>query len=128
MTATIIGKFKTTLKGLIARARFGQGRTLAAAAAAMIALALSASPAAAWWDKDWGSRKQVTLDTSSAGAGVDGAVQNFPVLLRLDSSSFNFEDAKADGADIRFVGDDDNQLPFVCFICRKPFKDPIVTM
>jgi hypothetical protein len=27
-----------------------------------------------------------------------------------------------------FVGDEDDKLPFACFICRKPFKDPIVTM
>jgi RING finger protein 113A len=27
-----------------------------------------------------------------------------------------------------FVGDEDDKLPFACFICRKPFKDPIVTI
>lgn len=79
--------------------------------AALIAVsAFSATPAFAWWDKDWGSRKQITLDTSASAGSVDGAVQNFPVLLRLDSSSFNFEDANANGSDIRFVSDDDKTV------------------
>ncbi len=80
-------------------------KTLAAALVAVLAFA--ATPAFAWWDKDWASRKQVTLDTGANAGSVDGAVQNFAVLLRLDSSSFNFDDASATGADIRFVSDDD---------------------
>jgi biopolymer transport protein ExbB len=79
--------------------------------AALIAIAsFAATPAFAWWDKDWGSRKQITLDTSANAGSVDGAVSNFPVLLRLDSSSFNFDDASATGADIRFVSDDDKTV------------------
>ncbi|WP_163364086.1 DUF2341 domain-containing protein, partial [Klebsiella aerogenes] len=31
----------------------------------------------------------------------------FPLLIRLDSSNFRFEDAKADGSDLRFVAQDD---------------------
>jgi len=26
-----------------------------------------------------------------------------------------------------FVGDDDDKLPFACFICKQPFKNPVVT-
>lgn len=109
--SSILGTAAATLKQMLSRKggkRAKAGRAVAAAAAAAFtALTLSASPAFAWWDKDWGSRKQITLDTSSAGAAVDGAVQGFPVLLRLDSSSFNFDDANANGSDIRFVAEDD---------------------
>ncbi len=109
--STILGSGPATLKDMITRKRkAGRGKRFAAAMAAMLGLALSASPAFAWWDKDWANRKQITLDTSANAGSVDGAVQNFPVLLRLDSSSFNFDDASATGADLRFVTDDDKTV------------------
>jgi biopolymer transport protein ExbB len=114
-TSTILGTAAATLKDMIGRPRqkthkTGRARRAAAVIVAMLGLGLSASPAFAWWDKDWGSRKQITLDTSASAGSVDGAVSNFPVLLRLDSSSFNFDDASANGADIRFVSDDDKTV------------------
>ncbi|HEY4275176.1 MAG TPA: DUF2341 domain-containing protein [Rhizomicrobium sp.] len=108
--STNLASDATALKEMIARKRKQRGKRLGAALVAFLGLALSASPAFAWWDKDWGSRKQITLDTSANAGSVDGAVSNFPVLLRLDSSSFNFEDASNTGADIRFVGDDDKTV------------------
>src|ERR1700753_85891 len=113
--STILGTGVATLKEMIARKRqkrekSSRARRAAAMIAAMLGLALSASPAFAWWDKDWGSRKQITLDTSANAGSVDGAVSNFPVLLRLDGSSFNFDDANPNGADIPFVSDDDKTV------------------
>jgi biopolymer transport protein ExbB len=109
--STILGTGAAILKDMIAAKRkAGRARRAAAIIAAMLGLALSTSPAFAWWEKDWSSRKQITLDTSANAGSVDGAVSNFPVLLRLDSSSFNFDDAAASGADIRFVSDDDKTV------------------
>ncbi len=109
--STVLGNAAATLKDMIARKRrAGRSKRAAAIIAAMLGLALSTSPAFAWWDKDWGSRKQITLDTSANAGSVDGAVSNFPVLLRLDSSSFNFDEAAASGADLRFVSDDDKTV------------------
>ena len=76
--------------------------SVALAATAMVAWT---SPAMAWFDKDWSYRKAVTIDTGAAG--IAGAEKRFPVLVRLDSSNFRFEDAKPDGSDLRFVGADD---------------------
>jgi biopolymer transport protein ExbB len=75
-----------------------------------VALAASAAaawsgPALAWWDKGWAYRKAVTVD--SGAAQIAGAEKRFPVLIRLDSSNFRFEDAKVDGSDLRFVASDD---------------------
>ena len=79
----------------------------------MAAGLLAAQGAYAWADKDWTYRKEVVVDTTPSGASVTSELRNFPVLIRLDSSSFNFDDAKADGSDIRFyAADDKTALPF----------------
>lgn len=77
---------------------------LAAALAAMASVAMT-SPAYAWFDKGWSYRKAVTVDAGAAQ--VAGAEKRFPVLVRLDSSNFRFEDAKPDGSDLRFLASDD---------------------
>jgi biopolymer transport protein ExbB len=64
-----------------------------------------ASPAFAWWDGGWSYRKTVSVDTQAAG--VTSPEKRFPLLVRLDSANFRFEDAKPDGSDLRFVGQDD---------------------
>lgn len=74
-------------------------------ALAFTAMTGAATPAMAWWDDGWSFRKEVTVDT--AAAGIAEAQKRFPVLVRLDSSNFRFDDAKADGSDLRFVAQDD---------------------
>jgi len=71
---------------------------------AALAAALT-TPALAWWDGSWSYRKQVAVDT--AAAKIAAPEKRFPLLIRLDSSNFRFEDAKADGSDLRFVAQDD---------------------
>ena len=72
-----------------------------------------ASPAAAWWQKDWAYRKAVTVDTSPSGVNVSGPIGRTLVLVRLHSGNFTFTDALENGADIRFVDSDDkNPLPY----------------
>lgn len=81
--------------------------------ALITAAALLPTAANAWWDEEWAYRKPITLNTTPQGANVDQALTRFPVLVRLDSGNFTFEDAKPDGSDIRFIGQDDKTpLPF----------------
>ena len=69
---------------------------------------------AEWWNDDWDFRKQITLDTTQAGAATNAPLQDVPVLLRLHIGNFGyFADTLPDGGDIRFVaGDDTTPLPF----------------
>jgi hypothetical protein len=46
---------------------------------------------------------RIRIDTTAAGADIREAVADFPLLLRLDATSFPFAEARRDGADIRFV-------------------------
>ena len=73
----------------------------------VIALSLIAGDARAWWDGKWKYRKKITLDTSTQGADIKEALSDFPVLIRLHSGNFTFENAKPDGSDIRFTSVDD---------------------
>lgn len=61
----------------------------------------------AWWNGDWSSRMQITLDTSSGGAETKEGLANVPVLVRLHTGDFDFLSSKADGSDLRFIAEDD---------------------
>ncbi len=71
---------------------------------------ISFSPvAAAYWDEAWASRAKITLNPQGLAATVD----QVPVAVRLHSGNFNFLDASAGGADLRFVSaDDKTELKF----------------
>lgn len=77
---------------------------LSAALAGLASVALG-SPADAWFDKSWPYRKALTADPGAAQ--IAGAEKRFPLLVRLDSANFRFEDAKPDGSDLRFLAADD---------------------
>jgi hypothetical protein len=55
---------------------------------------------------------KIFLNTTSGGAYVAGNVYGFPVLIRLSSNSFNFNEARTDGSDLRFTKPDNTPLPF----------------
>jgi biopolymer transport protein ExbB len=74
-----------------------------------VALALS-SPAQAWWDSGWTLRKKITVDTTAAGAAIGDPIGTTAVLIRLHDSNFQFASANEEGADLRFVADDDKTL------------------
>jgi len=80
------------------------------AVTAAVMTALVPAMAQAWWQDDWAYRKQLTLDTSSAGADLKQAGGRMAVLLRLHAGNLGFEDAREDGADLRFVGSDDQTV------------------
>ncbi|NMC73804.1 MAG: DUF2341 domain-containing protein [Geobacteraceae bacterium] len=75
--------------------------------ALLLSLTLGALDAGAWWDEKWQYRKKVSFDTTAKGANITGNLAQVPVLVRLHSGNFTFENAKEDGSDIRFVGSDD---------------------
>jgi hypothetical protein len=60
----------------------------------------------------WKYNKKITLTTSASGAGVAGNVTDFPVLVRLNSTVFDFAQAGSDGADVRFAKPDGTPLSF----------------
>ncbi len=68
----------------------------------------SALHADSWWDKEWISRKKVTIDT--AAAGIAEPVGSAVVLFRLHDGNFQFDAAKPDGSDLRFVAADDKTV------------------
>lgn len=70
-------------------------------------LALSGT-AEAWWNKDWGARKLITIDPK--GASITEPIGAVPVLIRLHEGDFQFELAREDGSDIRFVTEDDKTV------------------
>lgn len=56
--------------------------------------------------------RNIFLNTSATGADISGMVTDFPVLLRLRSSNFDFSKTKEDGSDLRFKKADRKTLPF----------------
>jgi biopolymer transport protein ExbB len=78
-----------------------------------VALILVPSMALAWWNKDWTQRTVVTLNTSSSGVAISGALAGVAIPVRLHSGNFDFVGAKPDGSDLRVVaGDDKTPLKF----------------
>lgn len=60
----------------------------------------------------WSYSERLYLNTSSTGAGVAETVTNFPVLVRLNSENFDFNQTQISGTDIRFTNADCVQLPY----------------
>jgi hypothetical protein len=58
--------------------------------------------------------KPIYFNTTSSGAPITSDLYGFPVLIRLNSSNFTFNEAKNDGSDIRFIktGPYSTLLPF----------------
>ena len=60
----------------------------------------------------WRYSRNLYFNTTASGAGVHGTVADFPALVRLTSSTFNFSQARSDGADLRFSSQDGKRLAF----------------
>lgn len=54
----------------------------------------------------------ITLHTKSAGIPATTTLYGFPLLVRLDESTFDFSSAPIDGSDIQFTKTDGTPLPF----------------
>jgi hypothetical protein len=55
-----------------------------------------------WWDSEWAYRKQLTFDNRNQSEDLI----NFPILLNLSESNFDYLKAKSDGTDLRFIDED----------------------
>jgi len=58
------------------------------------------------WLSGWKYRKKITIDHTK----IDSDLKNFPVLVKLTSSNFDFSKARSDGYDIRFTASDGTTL------------------
>lgn len=59
---------------------------------------------AGWWDTDWGYRRKLTLDNSQQSNDLD----NFTVLIVLNTTNFDFSKINNDGSDLRFIDADNS--------------------
>ena len=66
--------------------------------------------ASTWWNGEWTYRKRIILDTTTTGAAISDPIGTTPVLIRLHAGNFQFDAAKEDGSDIRFVAEDNKTL------------------
>ena len=55
-----------------------------------------------WWDTGWSFRKKLLFDNS----GQSEDLENFPIMVNLSSSNFDYSKVKLDGTDLRFIDDD----------------------
>jgi hypothetical protein len=60
---------------------------------------------------DWQYSQNIIINTSPTGADIADNLHNFPLLIRLSSSS-PFDQAQSDGTDIRFAKQDGTPLHF----------------
>ncbi|MFU1910164.1 DUF2341 domain-containing protein [Bordetella hinzii] len=78
----------------------------------LLALLVSALPAVAhaWWQADWKYRKQISVDTTQAGAAINENPGRTPLLVRLHTGNFSFDGVAENGSDLRFVSADDKTV------------------
>lgn len=55
-----------------------------------------------WWNGAWSRRRPISFDTST----VESDQTSFAARIRLDSSRIDYDAAESQGADLRFVADD----------------------
>lgn len=60
----------------------------------------------------WTDSCIISLNTTSSGADIKGDVYNFPVLIRLSESNFNFNSSTVDGSDCIFIDSRNRKLSF----------------
>jgi len=65
------------------------------------------TPTSNWYNLSWKYRKKITFNNTTANLGTtSAALVNYPVLIKLTSSNFNFSLAQSAGQDIRFTDSD----------------------
>ncbi len=83
----------------------------------LLGLIAAAPPVAAatetWWNKEFGQRTRITLNTSAAGVPLREAQTAVALPLRLHSGNFDFVGAQPDGRDLRVLAaDGKTALPY----------------
>jgi len=61
-----------------------------------------------WWDYDWNQRLELTINHTL----IDDTLTNFPVLVYIDEDEVNWGDVQNNLDDIRFTGNELNELDF----------------
>jgi hypothetical protein len=74
-------------------------------------ITLSSGDTVAFPFATWAHSRRLYLNTTASGAGTMAPLTDFPVLVRLTHSNFNFSEAQNSGADIRFTLPDGTVLP-----------------
>gem|GEM_PF-5673578 len=60
----------------------------------------------------WGYQKKIRINTSLSGAATNSEQYNFPVLVRLNATNFEFSQANTRGEDLRFSSSAGQELPY----------------
>lgn len=60
----------------------------------------------------WLHSGMISVNTKASGAGVAQTLTDFPMLLRLDATNFDFSQSSSDGRDLRFAKADGKSLAF----------------
>jgi biopolymer transport protein ExbB len=69
--------------------------------------------AQAWWNDDWVSRRQITVDAAATGADIQETLSDVPLLVRLHAGNFGyFTELAENGRDLRFLKDDKMPLHY----------------
>lgn len=67
----------------------------------------------AWWNDDWVSRRQITVDAAATGADIQETLSDVPLLVRLHAGNFGFfAELAENGRDLRFLKDDKTPLQY----------------
>lgn len=67
----------------------------------------------AWWNDDWNSRRQISVDAGATGADIQETLSDFPLLVRLHAGNFGYFVELADnGHDLRYLKDDNTPLHY----------------
>lgn len=69
-----------------------------------------AAHASNWWNEEWTYRKKITIDATPTGAPIAEPIGSAPVLVRLHAGNFQFTGAREEGADLRFVAEDNKTI------------------
>lgn len=59
----------------------------------------------------WRHSRQLLVRTGPSGANVQELLRRFPLLVRLDETSLRFDQARGDGADLRFTDESGAFIP-----------------
>lgn len=63
-------------------------------------------------NRAWVYYRRLFLNTTITGASINNNIYSFPVLVRLNRSNFNFNEAEAGGKDLKFTSAHNRELSF----------------
>jgi hypothetical protein len=95
--------------GVVPAVRYGMRGSAAVAIAGSVDVASGTTMSIQYWG--WLLSRRIHLNTTATGANVSGTLMDFPVLVRLSASNFNFNQARSGGVDIRFTKSNGSPLP-----------------